>query len=169
MFAWPHVFSVDDLSLPDPLSTPFHTARIYQSSISGELAAFHWGNIHFRHEPLYGNIVTVSAVIFLFGCPSCLNIIFNFMLPPKYVSYDPIAAKTARPLDSPGVVVTDESGKEAPGFAPPHPDTSATAAGAKDDAAPWRRPGSLRARPTTRCCFVVRRNYIYITCFHTSK
>ena len=91
------------------------------------------------------------------------------MLPPKYVSYDPIAAKTGRPVDSPGVVVTDESGKEAPGFAPPHPDTSATAAGAKDDAAPWRRPGSLRARPTTRCCFVVRRNYIYITCFHTSK
>lgn len=79
MFAWPHVFSVDDLSLPDPLSSPFHTARIYQSSISGELAAFHWGNIHFRHEPLYGNIVTVSAVIFLFGCPSCVNIIFNFM------------------------------------------------------------------------------------------
>ena len=80
----------------------------------------------------------------------------------KYVSHDPIAAKTGRPLDSPGVVVTDESGKEAPGFAPPHPDTSATAAGAKDDAAPWRRPGSLRARPTTRYYFVVRRNYIFI-------
>ena len=28
-------FSLDDLSLPDPLSTPFHTARIYQSSIPG--------------------------------------------------------------------------------------------------------------------------------------
>jgi len=78
----------DDLSLPDPLSTPFHTARIYQSSIP---------------------------------------------------------ANKSRPLDSPGVVVTDELGKEAPGFVPPHPEANS----GKDDAASWRRPGSLRARPTT--------------------
>jgi len=78
----------DDLSLPDPLSTPFHTARIYQSSIP---------------------------------------------------------ANKSRPLDSPGVVVTDEAGKEAPGFVPPHPEANS----GKDDAASWRRPGSLRARPTT--------------------
>merc|ERR1712106_810763 len=52
-------------------------------------------------------------------------------------------AKPSRTLDSPGVVVTDESGKEAPGFLPPHPETNQ----GKDDAAPWRRPGSLRARP----------------------
>jgi len=78
----------DDLSLPGPLSTPFHTARIYQSSLS---------------------------------------------------------CKTNRVPDSPGVVVTDETGKEAPGFVPPHPESSQ----GKDDAAPWRRPGSLRARPTT--------------------
>jgi len=74
--------------LPDPFSTvPFHTARIYQSSIQ---------------------------------------------------------SKSTRPQDSPGLIVTDESGKEAPGFAPPHPESSQS----KDDAAPWRRPGSLRARPT---------------------
>jgi len=77
----------DELSLPEPLSTPFHTARIYQSSLS---------------------------------------------------------CKTNRVPDSPGVVVTDETGKEAPGFVPPHPESSQ----GKDDAAPWRRPGSLRARPT---------------------
>merc|ERR1711892_130771 len=53
------------------------------------------------------------------------------------------SAKPSRTLDSPGVVVTDESGKEAPGFLPPHPETNQ----GKDDAAPWRRPGSLRARP----------------------
>merc|ERR1711892_1087507 len=52
--------------------------------------------------------------------------------------------KPSRTLDSPGVVVTDESGKEAPGFLPPHPETHQ----GKDDSAPWRRPGSLRARPT---------------------
>jgi len=54
------------------------------------------------------------------------------------------SAKASRTLDSPGVVVTDESGKEAPGFLPPHPESSQ----GKDDSAPWRRPGSLRARPT---------------------
>merc|ERR1719341_2350360 len=54
------------------------------------------------------------------------------------------SAKPSRTLDSPGVVVTDESGKEAPGFLPPHPETNQ----GKDDSAPWRRPGSLRARPT---------------------
>merc|ERR1719320_1837365 len=53
-------------------------------------------------------------------------------------------AKASRTLDSPGVVVTDESGKEAPGFLPPHPESNQ----GKDDSAPWRRPGSLRARPT---------------------
>ena len=52
--------------------------------------------------------------------------------------------KASRVPDSPGLVVTDESGKEAPGFVPPHPESSQ----GKDDAAPWRRPGSLRARPT---------------------
>jgi len=77
--------SDDILSLPG--STPFHTARIYQSSLS---------------------------------------------------------CKTNRVPDSPGVVVTDETGKEAPGFVPPHPESSQ----GKDEAAPWRRPGSLRARPT---------------------
>ena len=57
-----------------------------------------------------------------------------------------IAAKShSRAADSPGVIVTDESGKEAPGFVPPHPETSQ---GKDQDAAPWRRPGSLRARPT---------------------
>ena len=46
--------------------------------------------------------------------------------------------------DSPGLLVTDESGKEsAPGFAPPHPDTD----GGKEEIAPWRRPGSVRSRP----------------------
>ena len=44
------------------------------------------------------------------------------------------------------MVVTDELGKEAPGFVPPHPESNS----GKDDAASWRRPGSLRARPTTR-------------------
>merc|ERR1712106_875849 len=53
------------------------------------------------------------------------------------------SVKPSRTLDSPGVVVTDESGKEAPGFLPPHPETHQ----GKDDSAPWRRPGSLRARP----------------------
>merc|ERR1712106_1050814 len=57
--------------------------------------------------------------------------------------YQSSPAKPSRTLDSPGVVVTDESGKEAPGFLPPHPETNQ----GKDDAAPWRRPGSLRARP----------------------
>ena len=42
--------------------------------------------------------------------------------------------------------MTDESGKEAPGFLPPHPETVQS----KDDSASWRRPGSLRARPTNR-------------------
>ena len=51
--------------------------------------------------------------------------------------------------DQPGLVVTDESGKEAaPGFAPPHPESGAS--NSKEDVAPWRRPGSLRARPTNR-------------------
>jgi len=51
-----------------------------------------------------------------------------------------------RGLDSPGVVVTDEQGKEAqPTFLPPHPE--AGQAGKDDGSAPWRRPGSLRARP----------------------
>jgi hypothetical protein len=53
----------------------------------------------------------------------------------------------------PGLVVTDESGKEAvPGFSPPHPDTGQQgAANARDEnAAPWRRPASLRARPSQR-------------------
>jgi len=58
--------------------------------------------------------------------------------------YQSSPAKASRTLDSPGVVVTDESGKEAPGFLPPHPESSQ----GKDDSAPWRRPGSLRARPT---------------------
>merc|ERR1712106_1070974 len=57
--------------------------------------------------------------------------------------YQSSPAKPSRTLDSPGVVVTDESGKEAPGFLPPHPETHQ----GKDDSAPWRRPGSLRARP----------------------
>jgi hypothetical protein len=55
--------------------------------------------------------------------------------------------------DQPGLVVTDESGKEAvPGFSPPHPDTGQQgAANARDEnAAPWRRPASLRARPSQR-------------------
>jgi len=51
--------------------------------------------------------------------------------------------------DSPGLLVTDESGKEsAPGFAPPHPDTGG-AADKEEVGASWRRPGSLRARPTS--------------------
>jgi len=83
----------------------------------------------------------------------------------------------SRPRDSPGVVVTDESGKEAqPSFLPPHPEvgqgiklkiessieTIETSSidqlekanveldelGKDDGSAPWRRPGSLRARPT---------------------
>jgi len=58
--------------------------------------------------------------------------------------YQSSPAKASRTLDSPGVVVTDESGKEAPGFLPPHPESNQ----GKDDSAPWRRPGSLRARPT---------------------
>jgi len=58
--------------------------------------------------------------------------------------YQSSTVKPSRTLDSPGVVVTDESGKEAPGFLPPHPETNQ----GKDDSAPWRRPGSLRARPT---------------------
>merc|ERR1712106_1070713 len=58
--------------------------------------------------------------------------------------YQSSPLKPSRTLDSPGVVVTDESGKEAPGFLPPHPETHQ----GKDDSAPWRRPGSLRARPT---------------------
>merc|ERR1719341_2222012 len=53
----------------------------------------------------------------------------------------------SRPRDSPGVVVTDESGKEAqPSFLPPHPEVGQL--GKDDGSAPWRRPGSLRARPT---------------------
>jgi len=58
-----------------------------------------------------------------------------------------IQSKSTRPQDSPGLIVTDESGKEAPGFAPPHPESSQSKT-TQDDAAPWRRPGSLRARPT---------------------
>jgi len=58
--------------------------------------------------------------------------------------YQSSPIKPSRTLDSPGVVVTDESGKEAPGFLPPHPETVQS----KDDSASWRRPGSLRARPT---------------------
>jgi len=47
--------------------------------------------------------------------------------------------------DYPGLLVTDEGGKEAaPGFAPPQLDSSTN----KEEVAPWRRPGSLRARPT---------------------
>merc|ERR1719189_556438 len=54
----------------------------------------------------------------------------------------------SRPRDSPGVVVTDELGKEAqPSFLPPHPEVGQV--GKDDGSAPWRRPGSLRARPTT--------------------
>merc|ERR1719204_2737548 len=54
----------------------------------------------------------------------------------------------SRPRDSPGVVVTDELGKEAqPSFLPPHPEVGQL--GKDDGSAPWRRPGSLRARPTT--------------------
>ena len=56
-----------------------------------------------------------------------------------------MARLAPRHLESPGLVVTDESGKEAPGFLPPHPESTQ----GKEDAAPWRRPGSLRARPTT--------------------
>merc|ERR1719234_3127512 len=57
-------------------------------------------------------------------------------------------SESARPRDSPGVVVTDESGKEAqPSFLPPHPEVGQL--GKDDGSAPWRRPGSLRARPTT--------------------
>merc|ERR1719341_2968955 len=56
-------------------------------------------------------------------------------------------SESARPRDSPGVVVTDESGKEAqPSFLPPHPEVGQL--GKDDGSAPWRRPGSLRARPT---------------------
>jgi len=56
------------------------------------------------------------------------------------------SARGTRTLDSPGVVVTDELGKEAqPNFLPPHPEANQ---GKDDTAAPWRRPGSLRARPT---------------------
>ena len=57
------------------------------------------------------------------------------------------------------MVITDESGKEAaPGFAPPHPSDSGS--NNKEEIAPWRRPGSLRARPTNRytCNF---RNHIF--------
>merc|ERR1719189_1293622 len=57
-------------------------------------------------------------------------------------------SESARPRDSPGVVVTDELGKEAqPSFLPPHPEAGQV--GKDDGSAPWRRPGSLRARPTT--------------------
>ena len=53
--------------------------------------------------------------------------------------------------DQPGLLVTDESGKEAaPGFSPPHPDTGQQAARDDSAAAPWRRPASLRARPSQR-------------------
>ena len=40
------------------------------------------------------------------------------------------SGKASRVPDSPGLVVTDESGKEAPGFVPPHPESSQ----GKDDA-----------------------------------
>ena len=63
------------------------------------------------------------------------------------------SAKSTRPQDSPGLIVTDESGKEAPGFAPPHPESSQSKT-TQDDAAPWRRPGSLRARPTNRFAII---------------
>jgi len=60
---------------------------------------------------------------------------------------DTESGRGGRGLDSPGVVVTDEQGKEAqPTFLPPHPE--AGQAGKDDGSAPWRRPGSLRARPT---------------------
>ena len=53
--------------------------------------------------------------------------------------------------EQPGLLVTDESGKEAaPGFSPPHPDTGQQAARDDSAAAPWRRPASLRARPSQR-------------------
>ena len=43
--------------------------------------------------------------------------------------------------------MTDESGKEAqPSWQAPHPDSSQV--GKDDSSASWRRPGSLRARPT---------------------
>ena len=70
---------------------------------------------------------------------SCLHLQKTF----KLISIS--AKSSSRVQDSPGLIVTDESGKEAPGFVPPHPDSQS-----KDDAAPWRRPGSLRARPTNR-------------------
>ena len=55
-------------------------------------------------------------------------------------------------VEQPNLLVTDESGKEAvPGFSPPHPDTGQAGGGARDEtAAPWRRPASLRARPSQR-------------------
>ena len=106
-------FSIDDLSLPDPLPSPFHTARIgWSSSIPCKFCTF----------PAFTLILNVSN---------------------NNVS---ISAKLSRVQDSPGLIVTDESGKEAPGFVPPHPETSS----GKDDAAPWRRPASVRSRPTNR-------------------
>jgi len=52
-----------------------------------------------------------------------------------------------RHVDSPGLIVTDESGKEAPGYCPPHPETNQAKAG--EEVASWRRPASLRGRPVT--------------------
>jgi len=49
--------------------------------------------------------------------------------------------------ESPSINVTDESGKEAPGYCPPHPETNQAKAG--EEVASWRRPASLRGRPVT--------------------
>ena len=62
----------------------------------------------------------------------------------------------ARGREQPGLVVTDEGGKEAaPGFAPPQLDSAASN---KEEVAPWRRPGSLRARPTNRWVCEITQN-----------
>jgi len=57
------------------------------------------------------------------------------------------AKNNRRHVDSPGLIVTDESGKEAPGYCPPHPETNQAKAG--EEVASWRRPASLRGRPVT--------------------
>lgn len=56
------------------------------------------------------------------------------------------AKNNRRHGESPSINVTDESGKEAPGYCPPHPETNQAKAG--EEVASWRRPASLRGRPT---------------------
>ena len=90
-------------------------------------------------------------------CLTLLHHILNFNLPSPlslrvYLTLLSCSVKgRGSQQDQPGLLVTDESGKEAaPGFSPPHPDTGQQAARDDSAAAPWRRPASLRARPSQR-------------------